>query len=50
MLGPHSCCHLIYDFRILQVFVDRGFKNDMQELPIVCALCDWSDILRNYEV
>jgi hypothetical protein len=29
---------------------DRGFRNDMQTLSIICALCHWNDILKNYQV
>ncbi|CAF3407607.1 unnamed protein product [Rotaria sp. Silwood1] len=29
--------------------LDRGFKNDMQSLPIICSHCNWTDILKNYQ-
>lgn len=29
---------------------DRGFQNDMKDLFIFCILCDWSDVLKNYQV
>ncbi|CAF1255510.1 unnamed protein product [Rotaria sordida] len=32
-----------------QVMLDRGFKNDMQTLPIECSFGDWIGILRNYQ-
>ncbi len=35
---------------VLQVRLDRGFKNDMQILSITCSLCDWTGLLNGYEV
>ncbi|CAF3684994.1 unnamed protein product [Rotaria sp. Silwood1] len=32
-----------------KLIADRGFKNDMQALPIVCSLCSWTDVLKNYQ-
>ncbi|CAF1460006.1 unnamed protein product [Adineta steineri] len=32
-----------------QILVDRGFKNDMRTLPIICSYCDWAGTLQNYE-
>ncbi|CAF1083017.1 unnamed protein product [Rotaria sordida] len=32
-----------------KLIIDRGFKNDMQSLSIVCSLCSWTDILKNYQ-
>ncbi|CAF3903083.1 unnamed protein product, partial [Rotaria sordida] len=32
-----------------QIMLDRGFKNDMQSLPIICSHCNWTDILKNYQ-
>ncbi|CAF4979367.1 unnamed protein product [Rotaria sp. Silwood1] len=29
--------------------LDRGCKNDMQSLPIICSHCNWTDILKNYQ-
>ena len=30
--------------------LDRGFRSDMQSLPIDCYFCQWSSILKNYQV
>jgi hypothetical protein len=35
---------------VFQVMLDRGFKNDMQSLPIICSLCNWTGLLENYQV
>ncbi|CAF1206684.1 unnamed protein product [Adineta steineri] len=32
-----------------KVKLDRGFRNDMQTLLIVCILCNWTDILKKYQ-
>ncbi|CAF1047846.1 unnamed protein product [Adineta steineri] len=32
-----------------QILIDRGFKNDMRTLPIICSYCDWAGTLQNYE-
>ncbi|CAF1001423.1 unnamed protein product [Rotaria sordida] len=32
-----------------QVLLDRGFKSEMQSLPIDCSFCQWSGILNNYQ-
>jgi len=29
---------------------DRGFRNDMKPLPIVCSLCEWNGLFTDYEV
>jgi hypothetical protein len=29
---------------------DRGFKNDMQTLQIICSLCNWIGVLKIYQV
>ncbi|CAF4703091.1 unnamed protein product, partial [Rotaria sp. Silwood2] len=31
------------------LLIDRGFRNDMQTLPIVCSLCSWTGILNIYQ-
>ncbi|CAF4207678.1 unnamed protein product [Rotaria sordida] len=30
-------------------WLDRGFKNDMNSLPINCSFCQWTDVLNNYQ-
>ena len=32
------------------LILDRGFKNDMRKLSITCSFCDWTGILKNYQV
>ncbi|CAF0771168.1 unnamed protein product [Adineta ricciae] len=32
-----------------QLMIDRGFKTEMQSLPIECILCSWSGQLRDYQ-
>jgi hypothetical protein len=32
------------------LILDRGFKNDIQTLSIICSLCDWTGTLKNYQV
>ncbi|CAF2522346.1 unnamed protein product [Rotaria sp. Silwood2] len=32
-----------------KLLIDRGFKNDMQILPVVCSLCNWTGILNIYQ-
>ncbi|CAF1676805.1 unnamed protein product, partial [Adineta ricciae] len=32
-----------------QLMIDRGFKTEMQSLPIECILCSWSGLLRDYQ-
>ncbi len=32
------------------MLLDRGFKNDMQSLPIDCSSCQWTGMLNNYQV
>ncbi|CAF4972647.1 unnamed protein product [Rotaria sp. Silwood1] len=29
--------------------LDRGFRNDMQSLAIICSQCSWTGILKNYQ-
>ncbi|CAF0859739.1 unnamed protein product [Adineta ricciae] len=31
-----------------QIAPDRGFNNDMQSLPLLCSLCQWNGVLRDY--
>ncbi|CAF3805905.1 unnamed protein product [Rotaria sp. Silwood1] len=33
----------------INVRPDRGFKNDMQSLPIDCSFCQWTGVLNNYQ-
>ncbi|CAF5166975.1 unnamed protein product [Rotaria magnacalcarata] len=28
---------------------DKGFKNDMKTLPIICSFCPWNDLFKDYE-
>ncbi|CAF0749034.1 unnamed protein product, partial [Adineta ricciae] len=35
--------------RTHQLMIDRGFKTEMQSLPIECILCSWSGQLRDYQ-
>ncbi|CAF1905814.1 unnamed protein product [Rotaria magnacalcarata] len=32
-----------------EIRLDKGFNNDMQQLPILCHLCEWSGDFNNYE-
>ena len=43
----YQCCKKIPQG---QYRIDRGFQNDMQTLEIICAFCDWTGILKNYQV
>ena len=29
---------------------DRGFRNDMKQLSIICSLCEWNGLFKDYEV
>jgi hypothetical protein len=29
---------------------DRGFRNDMKKLSIVCSICEWNGLFKDYEV
>ncbi len=29
---------------------DRGFRNDMKQLSIVCSLCEWNGLFQGFEV
>ena len=33
-----------------QFRLDRGFRNDMQILIVICPMCNWTDLLKNYPV
>ncbi|CAF1346170.1 unnamed protein product [Rotaria sordida] len=33
-----------------QIRPDRGYKNDMQSLSIVCSHCNWTDVFNNYQL
>ncbi|UJR26899.1 hypothetical protein I4U23_008209 [Adineta vaga] len=32
-----------------EIMPDRGFRNDMKTLPIVCSLCEWNGLFKDYE-
>ncbi|CAF3482644.1 unnamed protein product [Rotaria sp. Silwood1] len=32
-----------------KLLIDRGFKNDMQSLSIICSFCSWTGILKTYQ-
>ncbi len=34
----------------LKIMPDRGFRNDMKKLSIVCSICDWNGLFKDYEV
>jgi hypothetical protein len=37
-------------FLFLKIMPDRGFRNDMKQLSIVCSLCEWNGLFKDYEV
>jgi hypothetical protein len=34
----------------LKIISDRGFRNDMKKLSIICSLCEWNGLFKDYEV
>ncbi|CAF4393230.1 unnamed protein product, partial [Rotaria sordida] len=32
------------------IMPDRGFRNDMKSLSIICSLCNWNGPFKDYEV
>ncbi len=34
----------------LKITPDRGFRNDMKQLSIICSLCEWNGLFKDYEV
>ena len=38
------------DLAWFQIRPDRGFRNDMKKLPIVCPSCGWDGLFKDYEV
>ncbi len=34
----------------LKIMPDRGFRNDMKKLSIVCSICEWNGLFKDYEV
>jgi len=34
----------------LKIMPDRGFRNDMKKLQILCSICPWDGLFKDYEV
>ena len=42
--------YLRYNSLSLKIMPDRGFRNDMKQLSIICSLCEWNGLFKDYEV
>jgi len=41
---------VLYRSLLFQIWLDRAFRNEIQQLPITCSRCDWTGSLKFYQV
>jgi len=45
-----KCAECLEETSKREIMPDRGFRNDMKLLLIICSLCSWSGLFQEYEI
>jgi hypothetical protein len=42
--------YLKHNSLFLKIMPDRGFRNDMKLISLICSICEWNGLFKDYEV